>query len=73
MNKKLFNYLLPITIAVVTILYSMLYINTMPVSEGWGIFYVEQLFQGKVPYRDFYYYLPPLNLVLDSFFLEDVV
>lgn len=51
-----------------TLAYSMLYINTFVVNDGWGIMYVEQIFQGKVPYRDFYYYLPPLNLLVDAIF-----
>ena len=45
------------------LVYSAIYFNnTYPISEGWGINYAELMFHGKVPYRDFYYYLPPLNL-----------
>lgn len=56
-------------LSLIVIAYSLLYFNnTYPISEGWGINYVELLAQGKVPYRDFYYYLPPLNLVIDAIF-----
>lgn len=51
------------------LVYSAIYFNnTYPISEGWGINYAELMFHGKVPYRDFYYYLPPLNLLVDSIF-----
>lgn len=62
------KYIAGIILIVTTLLYSYTYFNTFPVSEGWGIMYAEQIFQGKVPYRDFYYYLPPLNLLIDSIF-----
>lgn len=39
--------------------------NSFPYSEGWFVNYVELINQGKFPYRDFYYYLPPLNLLFD--------
>ena len=42
--------------------------SVLPVSEGWGIYYVELLKRGQIPYRDFYYYLPPLNLLIDWLF-----
>lgn len=39
--------------------YSAIYANnTFPISEGWNVNYVELIWHGKVPYRDFYYYLP---------------
>jgi len=62
--KVVFSFCLTILV----IIYSSTYINTFPVNEGWGIMYVEQIFQGKFPYRDFYYYLPPLNLLIDALF-----
>ncbi|WP_304728652.1 hypothetical protein [Dubosiella newyorkensis] len=34
-------------------------------SEGWAQFYNGLLDQGKIPYRDFYFHLPPLNLLND--------
>lgn len=49
--------------------YHALYFNSvLPELEGWGIYYVELLDRGQVPYRDFAYYLPPLNLLIDWFF-----
>lgn len=63
------GWLLTVLLIVIVGSYSLLYFNnTYPISEGWGINYAELLFQGKVPYRDFYYYLPPLNLLIDALF-----
>lgn len=46
--------------------YSSLYMfNVHPFTEGWGVYFVELLERGQVPYRDFYYYLPPLNLAIE--------
>jgi len=56
-------------LSLIVVGYSLLYFNnTYPISEGWGINYAELMFQGKMPYRDFYYYLPPLNLFIDAIF-----
>lgn len=58
-----------IIIILVMLMYSSNYFNnTFPYSEGWFINYVELIEQGKIPYKDFYYYLPPLNLVIDWLF-----
>lgn len=49
--------------------YYLIYADKMfPYTEGWGIYYVELIRQGMVPYRDFYFYLPPLNLLIDNLF-----
>lgn len=54
-------------IVLVSLAYSSLYFfNTFPISEGWNVNYAELFLHGKMPYRDFYYYLPPLSLLLDT-------
>ncbi len=46
--------------------YNMVWFNkTFTLSEGWSEFYVELMSRGKVPYKDFYYFLPPLSLLED--------
>lgn len=40
--------------------------TTFPLSSGWGQHYSNLMLSGKVPYKDFYYYLPPYNLLLDT-------
>lgn len=56
-------------IVLVNIFFSLNYFaNTFPASEGWFVNYAELFIRGKVPYRDFYYYVPPLNLLLDVAF-----
>lgn len=62
-NQKL---VLGIVLAVLVIAYNFIWLNkTFTLSEGWAFFYNGLLSEGKVPYRDFYYYLPPLNLLID--------
>lgn len=39
--------------------------KTFPFTDGWGVNYVELMKAGQVPYRDFYFYLPPANLWVD--------
>lgn len=49
--------------------YHTLYFNNvLPELDGWGVYYAELLDRGQVPYRDFAYYLPPLNLLIDWVF-----
>ena len=56
-------------IVIINLFFSMNYFaNTFPASEGWFVNYVELFTRGKVPYRDFYYYLPPFTLLLDTAF-----
>ncbi len=51
------------------IFYHFFYFNNVfPISDGWGVYYSELLERGAVPYRDFYYYLMPLNLGIDFVF-----
>lgn len=53
-------------IVLISLAFSSLYFfNTFPISEGWNVNYAELFLRGKIPYRDFYYYLPPLSLFLD--------
>ena len=58
-----------LAIVAVIIIYSYNYFNnTFPYSDGWFVNYVELVKRGQFPYRDFFYYLPPLNLVIDYVF-----
>ena len=50
------------------VFFKQLFFNTFPQSEGWFVNYIELIMAGKMPYRDFYYYLPPLNLLIDYAF-----
>lgn len=66
-NKEYYFCGLLLTLGLV--LYSLLYLtNVYPFTEGWGIYYAELLDRGCLPYRDFYYYLPPLGLLIDWLF-----
>ncbi|MDE6732760.1 MAG: hypothetical protein K2J77_07795 [Oscillospiraceae bacterium] len=49
--------------AVVLLMYYLIYFNRcLPLNEGWPFAYAKLMSEGKVPYRDFYYYMPPLDL-----------
>lgn len=65
-QKNILGYL--IIIAVEFFFSSNYFFNTFPQSEGWFVNYIELIMAGKMPYRDFYYYLPPLNLLIDYAF-----
>lgn len=55
-------------IALLLPFYLIYFNNTIPFTEGWGIYYVELMKKGLIPYKDFYYYLPPVNLGIDYIF-----
>lgn len=53
------------------IIYSFNYFyNTFPLSEGWFVNYVNLINDGYIPYKDYYYYLPPLCLAIDWCFFK---
>lgn len=65
-NEKVNRFVWWLILLALSLLYFGMYWNrTFPYTEGWGINYAELISAGKVPYRDFYYYLPPLNLLSD--------
>lgn len=56
-------------LAIIVISYNLLWINrTFTLSEGWSRIWCGLISNGKIPYKDFYYYLPPLNLIFDLIF-----
>lgn len=66
-QKRSVKFAWAIALVAVILFYSSLYFfNTYPTTEGWGINYAELIGSGMVPYRDFYYYLPPLNIWVDA-------
>lgn len=62
-NEKLIFFILLMLYCLT--LFSTYLFTTIPYSQGWGNYYADLVFSGKFPYRDFYYYLPPYNLILD--------
>lgn len=72
-NEKKYRFIEKLVLsgilALVLIGYFALFFNkAFPYSEGWHPYYCELVNNGKVPYRDFYYFLPPLNLTIDYIF-----
>lgn len=65
-HEKLFFFVLLIVFCLT--LFSTYLFTTIPLTQGWGEHYVDLMSSGKGPYKDFYYYLPPLNLIIDTIF-----
>lgn len=64
--KKKERLIFSILLALFIVIYNFIWINkTFTMSEGWAQFYNGLLDLGKIPYRDFYFHLPPLNLLND--------
>ena len=66
-NNKL-KYIVCFAIAALFLfIYQSIYWNKIyPITDGWGLYFSDLIQSGKVPYRDFYYYLPPFNLLMDT-------
>lgn len=65
-NLKKQKIVFGIVLAILVVAYNFIWLNrSFTMSEGWVATYVGLINQGKVPYRDFYYFLPPLNLLID--------
>ena len=65
-NIKKDKHILAVVLGVFIICYNWIWLNkTFTLSEGWSQFYIELMNRGKVPYKNFYYYLPPLSLFED--------
>lgn len=72
-NNRLIKFLeeyeygvfLSIVLFICSLFYLSYTIHSIPYTYGWGNAYSDLIFSGKFPYRDFYYYLPPLNLIID--------
>ncbi|NDH67385.1 MAG: hypothetical protein EBY22_05655, partial [Gammaproteobacteria bacterium] len=58
-NKLISSWLL---LTLITILiYNLIWFNRfLPLTEGWFSTYAQLILSGKLPYRDFYLFLPPL-------------
>ena len=68
-RAKLEKIIFSIALALCLFGYYAIYFNkAFPYAEGWHAYYAELIKAGNVPYRDFFYYLPPLNLVIDFTF-----
>jgi hypothetical protein len=65
-QKRIFGVLLGILCLAY---YSLLLNKVFPYTEGWYAFYDGLVKKGMTPYKDFYYYLPPLSLLIDHVFL----
>ena len=61
------KWCLRVLLAILLSAFYALYANRCyPVTEGWHITYAQLLLNGKVPYNDFYYYMPPLDIFINA-------
>ncbi len=61
-----YRFFCGVGLAVLVIAYTLLYATRVyTLSNGWACTYYSLIQEGKVPYRDFYYYLPPGNLLIN--------
>ena len=68
-NRKKDFFICGAVLLVLVALYNFVWLNrSLTLSEGWTRHYLNLIYQGKLPYRDYYYYLPPLNLIVDFVF-----
>lgn len=71
-NKRIIKEVIVIVFLLIFVaLYNFIWLNrSFCMAEGWAKVYCEMIKMGKIPYRDFYYYLPPINLLIDYFFYK---
>ena len=55
-----FRFGLGITLVVVGVYNLMFFNRYLPLTEGWFLAYARLMAEGKVPYRDFYFFMTPL-------------
>jgi len=66
-DKKKIIIIHMVLLGIFVVIYNCIWFNkSFTLSEGWTKFCVELIKEGKVPYKDFYYYLPPLGLIEDA-------
>lgn len=68
-NENRQKFILEVFIAFIVIGFCSLWLfNTVAINDGWGILSVKLIERGQVPYRDFFYNVPPLTLLIDFIF-----
>ncbi len=68
-NKE--RIIFAVILVIFILIYHSLWINkTYTMTEGWAAFFDELMIRGKVPYKDFYYQMPPINLLLNHIILK---
>lgn len=68
---KLFSTIgLLVAIVPVLIFNIIIYDKCFPITEGWWSYIASLILEGKIPYKDFYLYLPPVYPYIISFFVK---
>ncbi len=60
-----------LTVAVMSVFLIFLHNRYLPIHEGWFSYYGYLMRQGKMPYRDFYFFTQPLSLLISELFVGD--
>lgn len=68
-GSKMSHRFFLLTVSAVVITYNLMFFNRyLPITEGWFSVYARLINEGKIPYRDFYLFLPPAYPVFLSVF-----
>ena len=60
-----------LTVIIPVIIYNLFLLrNFFPITEGWWSYIATLILDGKIPYKDFYLYLPPVYPYFISFFVK---
>jgi len=60
-----------LTVAVISVFLIFLHNRYLPIHEGWFSYYGSLMRQGKLPYRDFYFFAQPVTLFISELFTSD--
>ncbi len=65
-ERKKYKVIYGLVLTIFVVFFNFIWLNkAYPMAEGWSEIYSGLLDNGKIPYKDFYYYLPPLSLFVD--------
>mgnify|MGYP003293988613 FL=1 len=65
-ERKKYKVIYELVLTIFVVFFNFIWLNkAYPMAEGWSEIYSGLLDNGKIPYKDFYYYLPPLSLFVD--------
>src|SRR5664279_3902526 len=60
-----------LAVVVVSVFLIFLHDRYLPIHEGWFSYYGYLMRQGKIPYRDFYFFGQPISLFISKLFVGD--
>lgn len=69
--NKYLNLVYPASLLLIVFFSNWYFVNKfIPIQEGWFQYYSLLVKKGFIPYRDFFYFLPPIPLVISNIILS---